>query len=90
MTDLIVLLDAISVAERIGMGDIVQRVWNYFKGEDIEELIDRYKMVVNLWSMIGPPEEDMLFKAELVLLALTIIYESKMKYEGDDGAAVVL
>jgi len=81
MNDLIVLLDAISVAEPIGMGNVVQRVWNYFRGQDPEGLIERYEMAVNLWSEGGEPEPGMLYKAELVLLALSIIYEAKKKYE---------
>jgi len=84
MNDLMVLLDAISVAERIGMGEVVQKVWNYFRGQDLEKLIERYKMAVNLWSEAGEPEPGMLYKAELVLLALSIIYEAKKKYE-DEG-----
>ena len=88
MTDFIVLLDAISVAERIGMGGIVQRVWNQFRGQDLEELIEKYKQDVNHWSVHGEPEPGMLYNAELVLLALSIIYESKKKYE-DEGQADV-
>ena len=90
MNDLIVLLDAISVAEKIGMGAVVQRVWNYFRGENLEELIERYKMAVDRWSVIGPPDPDMLYKAELVLLALSIIYEAKKKYEDEGQADLVI
>jgi len=90
MNDLIVLLDAISVAEPLGMGEIVQRVWNYFRGQDPEELIERYKQAVNLWSVLGEPEPGMLYKAELVLLALSIIYEAKKKYEDEGRASLVI
>jgi len=90
MNDLIVLLDAISVAERIGMGDAVQKVWNYFRGQDPAELIERYKMAVNIWSEAGEPEPGMLYKAELVLLALSIINEAKKKYEDEGEADLVI
>jgi hypothetical protein len=90
MNDLIVLLDAISVAEPLGMGEVVQRVWNYFRGQDPEELIERYKQAVNLWSVLGEPEPGMLYKAELVLLALSIICEAKKKYEDEGRASLVI